>query len=63
MKFLDRLTGGQLSELPNAFLPGRYCLLEPFMVNGQTCTRALWIAQRGWKVCFQLGWPEFRAQA
>ena len=34
MRFLDRLTGGTLSDLPDAFLPGRYCLLEPLVVNG-----------------------------
>lgn len=36
MRFLDRLTGGKLSDLPDAFLPGRYCLLEPFAVNGHS---------------------------
>jgi hypothetical protein len=36
MKFLDRLTGGTLSNLPDAFLPGRYCLLEPLVFNGHT---------------------------
>jgi hypothetical protein len=36
MIFLDRLTGGKLSELPDAFLPGRYCLLKPFVVNGHS---------------------------
>ncbi len=34
MRFLDRLTGGKLSNLPAAFLPGRYCLLETLVVNG-----------------------------
>ena len=33
MMFLDRLTGGKLSRLPDALLPGRYCLLEPLLVN------------------------------
>lgn len=36
MRFLDRLTGGKLSELPDAFLPGRYRLLEPLVVNGHS---------------------------
>ena len=36
MRFLDRLTGGTLSDLPDAFLPGRYCLLEPLVVNGHS---------------------------
>jgi hypothetical protein len=36
MKFLDRLTGANLSDLPGAFLPGRYCLLEPLTVNGHS---------------------------
>lgn len=36
MIFLDRLTGGKLSELPDAFLPGRYCLLKPLVVNGHS---------------------------
>lgn len=36
MILLDRLTGGKLSELPDAFLPGRYCLLEPLVVNGHS---------------------------
>jgi len=36
MRFLDRLTGGKLSDLPVAFLPGRYCLLEPLVVNGHS---------------------------
>ena len=36
MRFLDRLTGGKLSHLPDVFLPGRYCLLEPLVVNGHS---------------------------
>jgi hypothetical protein len=36
MNFLDRLTGGKLNELPDAFLPVRYCLLKPFVVNGHS---------------------------
>ena len=36
MRFLDRLTGGTLSKLPDAFLPERYCLLEPLVVNGHS---------------------------
>lgn len=36
MRFLDRLTGGTLSNLPDAFLPERYCLLEPLVVNGHS---------------------------
>ena len=36
MRFLDRLTGGRLSELPNEFLPGRYSLLNPLLVNGHS---------------------------
>lgn len=36
MRFLDRLTGGKLSDLPDTFLPGRYCLLEPLVVNGHS---------------------------
>ena len=36
MMFLDRLTGGKLSRLPDALLPGRYCLLEPLLVNGHS---------------------------
>lgn len=36
MRFLDRLTGGKLNDLPDAFLMGRYCLLEPFVVNGHS---------------------------
>jgi len=36
MKVLDRLTGGKLNDLPDAFLPGRYCLLEPLVVNGHS---------------------------
>lgn len=36
MRFLDRLTGGTLSNLPDAFLPGRYCLLKPLVVNGHS---------------------------
>ena len=36
MMFLDRLTGGKLSRLPDALLPGRYCLLEPLVVNGHS---------------------------
>lgn len=36
MRFLDRLTGIKLSDLPDAFLPGRYCLLEPLVVNGHS---------------------------
>lgn len=36
MRFLDRLTGEKLSHLPDAFLPGRYCLLEPLVVNGHS---------------------------
>ncbi len=31
--FLDRLTGGRLSELPTALLPGRYRLLDSFLFN------------------------------
>ena len=31
--FLDRLTGGRLSELPTALLPGRYRLLDSFLLN------------------------------
>lgn len=34
MRFLDRLTGAELEELPDALLPGRYCLIEPLVVNG-----------------------------
>lgn len=40
MRFLDRLTGGRLSHLPDAFLPGRYCLLEPLVVNGHSHLQA-----------------------
>ncbi|HQR02869.1 MAG: DUF2357 domain-containing protein [Proteobacteria bacterium] len=40
MKFLDRLTGGKLSHLPDALLPGRYCLLEPLVVNGHSHLQA-----------------------
>ena len=40
MRFLDRLTGGKLSHLPDAFLPGRYCLLEPLVVNGHSHLQA-----------------------
>jgi len=36
MRFLDRLTGRKLSELSDPFLPGRYCLLEPLVVNGHS---------------------------
>jgi hypothetical protein len=36
MMFLDRLTGSKLSRLPDAFLPGRYCLIEPLVVNGHS---------------------------
>lgn len=36
MIFLDRLTGSKLSRLPDALLPGRYCLLEPLVVNGHS---------------------------
>lgn len=36
MRFLDRFTGGKRSDLPDAFLPGRYCLLEPLLVNGHS---------------------------
>ena len=36
MRFLDRLTGGMLIDLPDPFLPGRYCLLEPLVVNGHS---------------------------
>ncbi len=39
MRFLDRLTGGKLSDLPDAFLPGRYCLLQPLVVNGHSHLR------------------------
>ena len=39
MKFLDRLTGGKVSDLPDAFLPGRYLLLEPLSVNGHSQLR------------------------
>lgn len=37
MIFLDRLTGNKFSRLPEALLPGRYCLLEPLVVNGHSC--------------------------
>jgi len=40
MRFLDRLTGGKLSHLPDALLPGRYCLLEPLVVNGHSHLQA-----------------------
>ena len=36
MRFLDRLTGRRLGDLPDAFLPGRYYLLEPLVVNGHS---------------------------
>lgn len=36
MIFLDRLTGGKLHDLPDVYLPGRYCLLEPLVVNGHS---------------------------
>jgi len=36
MRFLDRLTGETLRDLPAAFLPGRYSLLEPLLVNGHS---------------------------
>ena len=36
MRFLDRLTGRKLSELHDAFLPGRYCVLESTLVNGHS---------------------------
>ena len=36
MKFLDRLTGGKISNLPDVFLSGRYYLLEPLLVNGHS---------------------------
>ena len=36
MRFLDRLTDRKLSELPDAFLPGRYCVLESTLVNGHS---------------------------
>ena len=36
MMFLDRLTGGKLSRLPDSLLPWRYCLLEPLLVNGHS---------------------------
>lgn len=36
MRYLDRLTGGKLKHLPETILPGRYCLLEPLMVNGHS---------------------------
>ncbi|QLG88050.1 DUF2357 domain-containing protein [Chitinibacter bivalviorum] len=36
MIFLDRFTGGKLSHLPDVFLPSRYCLLEPLVVNGHS---------------------------
>ena len=40
MRFLDRLTGEKFSHLPDAFLPGRYCLLEPLVVNGHSHLQA-----------------------
>lgn len=36
MKIFDRLTGRRLSELPATLLPGRYCVLEPFILNGHS---------------------------
>jgi len=36
MRVLDRLTGKTLSEVPDAFLPGRYCLLGLLVVNGHS---------------------------
>lgn len=36
MIFLDRLTGEKLHDLPDVYLPGRYCLLEPLVVNGHS---------------------------
>lgn len=33
MMFLDRLTGRQFSELPTEILPGRYRLLDSFLLN------------------------------
>lgn len=33
MKFLDRLTGVRLNDLPDSFCSGRYCVLQPFVVN------------------------------
>ena len=36
MMLLDRLTGNKLSRLPEALLPGRYCLLESLVVNGHS---------------------------
>jgi hypothetical protein len=56
MIFLDRLTGGKLSRLPDALLPGRYCLLEPLVVNGHSrfsspviCSRMTARASSGFK--------------
>ena len=34
MNLRDRLTGGELLELPATLMPGRYRLLEPLVVNG-----------------------------
>ena len=36
MIFVDRFTGVELSSLPDSFLPGRYCLRAPIIVNGHS---------------------------
>ena len=36
MRFLDRLTGEKIDNLPDGFLPGQYCLLESLVVNGHS---------------------------
>lgn len=40
MRFLDRLTGAEISDLPDAILPGRYCLLASVVINGHSELRA-----------------------
>lgn len=36
MKFLDRMTGHTVAELPGIALPGRYCVLQPTRHNDHT---------------------------
>lgn len=40
MRILDRFTGGRLDKLPHTILPGRYCLLEPVILNGHSTLQA-----------------------
>jgi len=62
MRFVDRFTGQRITQLPSAILPGRYRLLETFVVNRHSELKAGQLLVDDGSDIFQLDDYEIRVE-